>query len=519
MPLSVRFRWGGTVILALASILSLPGVWGAEAAPPAKPAQKKSALALDILKMTGARTKFAWINSQPGKGASDSFGPMGQGRPANKAFWRLMVLDTDEGKERVLMGQPAFYNHPLITPDGKHVVFSVGGKEVYVADWDGKNTRLFLNHALAALAVAEDPPGTEWVYVAEGKEIGGCLEALYRYRLDDPKMREEAWTKTPVNDKLELTRDGKLAGGGFPWPHGSGIATFPNGSFTKIGQGCGYGMAPDGSLKFFHMGNHATGWHRGLWFYDRPGAEGRYIDLTTPLGLKGTELWYPGWVRYDVRFFTVTGPYQNVEVNDPVSDVMLCQFNADFTGVARAIRVTGGPGTKTQAYAWLQSPDAAPAPTAEPPKPATDPATPAAEGWPLQRENVVFLWENRDQQIVAFDPAGKEATNYALTLNGRARYGAYFTMLIKEGTFTADSAAAHVAAACRKSGAFSLEAFLTPAQTDPAGASDLIALAGAKGNVLALRCEKGKLLLDLKTAKGQTELISVRPARRQRIWW
>jgi hypothetical protein len=267
-------------------------------------------------------------------------------------------------------------------------------------------------------------------------------------------------------------------------------------------------MAPDGSGKFFHMGNHDTGWHRGLWFYDRPGAEARYIDLTKTLGMNGAELWYPGWVRYDVRFFTVTGPYQNIEILDPISDVMLCQFNADFTGIARYIRVTGGPGTKTQAYAWLQSPDAAPTTTVEQPKPVAAPATPtpAAEGWPLQRDKVAFLWENRNKQIVAFDPAGKEVTNYALTLNGRSRYGSFFTLLMKEGTFTADNAAAHIVAACRQSGAFSLEAFLTPAQTDPAGASDLIALAGAKGNVLALRCEKGKLLVVVRTAKGQTQL-------------
>ena len=39
----------------------------------------------------------------------------------------------------------------------------------------------------------------------------------------------------------------------------------------------------------------------------------------------------------------------------------------------------------------------------------------------------------------------------ALTLNGRSRYGSFFTLLMKEGTFTADNAAAHIVAACRAS--------------------------------------------------------------------
>ena len=110
--------------------------------------------------MTGARTKIAWIRSS--KGLGHPFGPMD---PA--PTWRIVVMDTDEngGQERYLTPEFNTYNHVMITPSGKQVIWTIGGEKVagggvWIANWDGTGVRKLLDAELG-VGVAEDG-GAEW---------------------------------------------------------------------------------------------------------------------------------------------------------------------------------------------------------------------------------------------------------------------------------------------------------------------------------------------------------------------
>lgn len=128
-------------------------------------AMAEQSVASKIRQMTGARTKIAWIRASGGKGH-----PFGAGmEPGDNVIWRIVVIDTDGngGAERYLIDKLGAYSHIEITPSGKRVLYASQGA-VWVIDWDGKNQRKLLDKA-ATVAVAEDPPGTEWVYVKEAE--------------------------------------------------------------------------------------------------------------------------------------------------------------------------------------------------------------------------------------------------------------------------------------------------------------------------------------------------------------
>jgi hypothetical protein len=311
-------------------------------------------IAKQILSMTGARTKLAWIRATV-SGPDLFWGPMGQSRPAKLGAWRIMVFDTAEGTERVLMREPATYNHPLISLDGEKVIWSVGGTDIYVTDWSGKGTRRLCGGHMA-IGVAENPPGTEWVYVLDGKYMlehkgeGPGSQLLYRYRLDQPSVRELVWDKTYVNDRMDILRDGTMAGGGFPWPN-AGIVDFRTQTFKRIGEGCDYGFAPDGSQHFWHM----EGPHRGVWIYDQGGVNKRYIDMTGAPGMNipgDTLVWYASWAKYDTRFFTISGPHMWGNIPS-VGDILFGQFDEALTKVVKWVKVSDNPDCETQSYAWI----------------------------------------------------------------------------------------------------------------------------------------------------------------------
>jgi len=79
----------------------------------------------------------------------------------------------------------------MITPNGERLIWSCGRKDIFIADWDGRNTRLLCT-GLHAMGVVEDPPGTEWVYVGEeeGNDPGGYPKAIYRYQIDKPSVEQ-----------------------------------------------------------------------------------------------------------------------------------------------------------------------------------------------------------------------------------------------------------------------------------------------------------------------------------------
>jgi hypothetical protein len=316
-------------------------VWAAGTATPARAAEN---VAAELLQMIGARTKVVWSRGSTTENRYD-----------------LMVFDTNEGKERVLLANSISCPHPVITPDGKYVLYgddAKGSPNIFAVDWNGKTIRpvCFAEWAQVCGTV-EDPPGTTWVYVHEEGN-------LFRRQLEKPSVRELVWDKTPTSGFWAFTNDGKSAAGQFPWPT-IGVAQLPNGAWKGIAGGCGQGIAPDGSGHVFHMtsrqGNILE--HTGILMYDQGGANRRYIDLSKAPLCNGSQIMYPVWVRDDVRFIVYSGP----QSGRAGAGVIIGQFNPTFTDVVKFVRVTDPPRADIGPYVWIQKkadPKSLPQPTA-----------------------------------------------------------------------------------------------------------------------------------------------------------
>ncbi len=307
-------------------------------------AAAQSETATRILEATGRRTRVVWTRGTRDGGV-------------------LMGFDTTEGKERVIVNDPLPCHNPWITRDGKRILFTGPDQTGYVVDWNGENLRPILKgRHYYVLGVWSDPEtGVDWVYAgdnaskehhAEIKAAGGSphnnASSLYRYRLDDPTVRELMWDKEPLNRRTAVGLDGLTLAGEFNWPN-CGIARLPNVSWKLYGQGCNPNIAPDGNGHFFLM----LGNHRQLRMFgpDGPQGGGQLIDVNTMPGNRKDPrraVWRPRWSN-DVRFFTI-----NSCDLGPSSDAYLGQFNEDFTGIARWIGITDSEEYDADAIAWIE---------------------------------------------------------------------------------------------------------------------------------------------------------------------
>ena len=310
-----------------------------------------------LRKMTGARTKLAWIRGSQGIGH-----PFGPGMGFDPYIWRIVVVDTDEngGKPRYLTERFGEYSHLAITANGKRVLWtgSESGQvgRVWISDWDGKNQHKLLD-AGGIVGVAEDPPGTDWVYVKESPGTNG-VEPIYRYQVDNLAKRELIWDKNKTNDKWEFSRDGKFAC--TRWNGWSvGIVAMPNGEengHMVSNGGCTPGMAADLSV-VMHM--QAVG-HCGIFIYNRDGTNERFINFTTgPAAQEGVvfpQFWWTSFAHHDARFFSFSGPHPGMNtLGQSKGDIYFCQFNEKKDGVVKWVNVSDYPEIETHSYAWIDS--------------------------------------------------------------------------------------------------------------------------------------------------------------------
>jgi len=207
--------------------------------------------------LSGSRLRIAWVQD------------MGDGRDVDTAGsnLRLMGLDTADGKgERAILGV-GNYTKPLISPRGDRVVFTDRIKrKVYVVNWDGSGLRELFGGF--GLALWRDPRDSrEWIYYGfEEMQKGGLTcPAVYRTLLDRPGAGELIWNRAPVNvDSFQLSADGRIAGGNFPWPEG-GVAELPNKSIKIFAKGCWPALTTVRGKSFYWI---FDGSHRNLTIFD-----------------------------------------------------------------------------------------------------------------------------------------------------------------------------------------------------------------------------------------------------------
>jgi hypothetical protein len=295
----------------------------------ANPAQiSKSPSAAEVSLSDPARIRVVWVQD------------MGDGRDVDTigSNLRLMGLDTADGKgERAILGL-GNYAKPLFTPRGDRVVYTDRiRKKVCVVNWDGSGLReLFGGFGLALWRDPKD--GREWIYYGfEEMQKGGLTcPAVYRTLLDLPGAGELVWNRVPINvDSFQLSEDGGMAGGNFPWPEG-GIAELPNKSIKIFTKGCWPAFATLKGKPFYWI---FDGSHRNLTIFDLQTNNKRWqVNINGAPGIDGHEVYHPRWSN-DPRIMAMTGPYKVGSGTNRIAgggkevEIYIGRFNADLTAI------------------------------------------------------------------------------------------------------------------------------------------------------------------------------------------
>jgi hypothetical protein len=382
--------------------------------------------ATEVRALTGARTRAVWVQ--------------GDGTDPFAAGDRLILLgfDTDDQRgERVILGEPRSYVKPLLTPNGDRIVFSSrpdpGPSEVFLVNWDGSGLKRL--GAGFALGVWPDPAdGRVWVILGTDFRTGN-FGTVSRMPLDDPNRRELVWNRTPVSaDTFQVSADGRLAGGLFPWPD-AGVAELPNRSWRRLGEGCWTALTDAGSRLFWYF----DGAHRNLTLVDIASDRRWTVSINQAPGFRNDEVYHPRWTNHS-RFMVMSGPYtigaagaNKVRGGGTQAEIHLGRFSADFTRIEAWVRVTHNSGGDAYPDVWIdrsRSPHASQAPgPIGPPASAPPAAASGAAEAPAEARVVIDARLVRPGPI----PSPQALAPYRQALSA----GVYEVVKVLEGAFDA----------------------------------------------------------------------------------
>lgn len=324
-----------------------------------------------VEELTGAHTRVVWLQDAWEK--NDVFADRGQ--------VRMVGFDSRDGRgERVIIPGPAPLLKPLLTPCGRLIVYTDSEKnQVMVTGWEGSGVRPLASGT--ALDVWRDPVTSRiWVYIGreQTEDRGNAYAGLVRVPLDDPATEEEVWRQAPVGrDSLQLSADGRMAGGMFPWPD-CGVADLAAGEWQRHGRGCWTAMSPDNQYLLWIL----DGAHRNLTLVDTLDRDRWQVSLGEAPGIGGYEVYHPRWSNHP-RFMAMTGPYKvrhggnNIRGGGEAVEIHVGRFAQDFRGVEAWVRLTDNPHANFFPDVWVAgapvAQDAVAAPAGEePPEPEED---------------------------------------------------------------------------------------------------------------------------------------------------
>jgi hypothetical protein len=300
--------------------------------------------AAEVHRLTGAPTRIVWVQG-------DGTDPYAMG---NNLV--LMGFDTEDGRgERVVLDARGSYVKPMFASRGDRIVYSthpeLGDSSVHVVNFDGSQNRRFDRGF--ALTVWPDPAdGGDWIYI--GSDVEGLgYRRITRVRLDQPSRREEVWNGAPITiDTFQVSPDGKLAGGLFPWP-AAGVADLTSGQWRQLGEGCWTAINDVGAPLFWYF----DGAHRNLLMVDVNRDRRWTVPINRAPGFGNPEVYHPRWTRHP-RFMAMSGPYDRGGANQVRSggtqaEIWLGRFNADFTQIEEWARVTSNGGGDAYPDVWI----------------------------------------------------------------------------------------------------------------------------------------------------------------------
>ncbi|SDP47168.1 LamG domain-containing protein [Desulforhopalus singaporensis] len=454
---------------------------------------------------TGRHSRVVWVQDH-GDG-SDTFG-----RSDNLM---LYGYDSVDGRgERPLVAGKSNYFKPLFTPDGNNVIVSDRlQRKIYLVEWaSGKKKELGSG---VAVAVWQDPqPGwffgrkTTWIYCFDGNQKEnkyGTSQPLYRFPLNRPHHRELVWDKSDIAwSSLQLSRDGEVIGGLFPWPHG-GVLQGDEKSFKRLGRGCWSSLSPDNSKLLWIF----DGLHRNVQIHDVRSGDSWMVNISSAPGVRDLEVYHPRWSNHP-RYFVLTGPYEKGEGGNRVGgggenvEVYVGRFDEKVQSVEDWLQLTHNGRADFYPEMWIEGGERENLVRAA----ETQVLQVEKNHWPVAPEAAVFAWENMkaENQLTADSPLGFYQCN--LELRGNALFARDYSLLADGGWGETVDGGKKIGESLAVSGNASVSLVIYPEKKQRAS---IFSLVGSDGFLLELRQESDQLVLVGRFA-SQGEQIVVWPA-------
>jgi hypothetical protein len=408
---------------------------------------------------TGSHTRLVWLQDQ-GEGA-DTF--------AQGMSLKLYGYDSEDGRgERPLLSKTTNFFRPIITPDGRQVIVSSRiTRRMYLVEWDtGEVSELGEG---IAVAVWEDPKPsffmrrtTTWVYCFSGLQpylVFGTTQPLYRFPIDNPKKKELVWDKSSFAwDNIQLSRDGEVMSGQFPWPDG-GVLWIKEKRVQLFGKGCWPSLSPDNSKLLWIF----DGLHRNIQMHDVLTGKDWKVNINGAPGIGGFEVCHPRWSNHP-RYFVMTGPYEKGDGGNRISgggekvEIYIGRFDERAQYVEDWIKVTNNGRADFYPDLWIEGGSKARLVVNN----GKTLGSVQAESWPAAREHLVFVWENMKgaNQLDEKGPVGFFQCN--IELRGRALYTRKFQLATAGGFGETGEAGKKISAALARTGQAAIEFVLTP---------------------------------------------------------
>ncbi|HEX5445110.1 MAG TPA: LamG-like jellyroll fold domain-containing protein [Pirellulales bacterium] len=430
----------------------------------------------ELKQFTGRPTRLVWVQASD---ASDL--------TAQRGGFRLYGLDSEDGKGiRLLQSEPGGYSKPLLTPDGRHVVYSDRTQNaIFLIDFDGGGRRQ-LAQGFASHVWRDPVGGQQWIYARGGN--GHKNQAVVRFRIDSPQETENVWDKSETGHEsmpwFRVSADGKIAADAFPWS-ACGAADLAANTWKQYAHGCWPSIAPDNSYRVFVF----HGNHRMVTLFDRGGANPRDVKVNEAPGINGRDVYFPRWSNH-ARFLTMTGP--GIASHD--ANLYLGRFNSEFTAVEAWLRITQDDKGDFFGDAWIEPQSEASA--------AASPAAGAARGtqWPANRDGLCFVWTNGKTMNETRDAKSGEQVVCRAVARGRARPGLHHVMDLADGAFIAQGCDDRLLAACKAANGLSLEAVISPDRPRQQGPARIITFSSsASSRNFTLGQQSDRLILRLRT--------------------
>lgn len=399
----------------------------------------------------------------------------GDGRDALAQGKDLVLYGYDSadgrGERRLIHKRGSFYL-PLFTPDGQSVIFSDRrARKMFLYDWesghiselgDGVAVEVWLDTRRRFFV---GKPRV-WVYCFSGPQPeykNGTRQPLYRFPLDDPEAKELIWNRSMVAwSNLQLSRDGEIIGGLFPWPNG-GIVRPEDKSWRRYGLGCWTSLSPDNSKLLWIF----DGLHRNVQVYDVQNEKNWKVNINNGPGINGFEVYHPRWSNHP-RYFVVTGPYEKGEGGNKIGgggekvEIYIGRFDPTVKRVEDWLKVTDNSRADFFPELWIENGEKASLGDE-----TADSATVVRQNeektaWPASPERLVFVWDNMKatNQLSEDSPVGFFQCN--VDLKGRALFTRDFQLAVSGGWGDTGDAGSKIGRALEKSQESTVEFLLIP---------------------------------------------------------